>query len=144
VPFWINDRADLALLAGAAGLHLGQDDLPLRAARQLLGRGVSLGLSTHDLAQAEAAAEAGADLIGYGPVFATASKENPDPCVGLSGLAAACRAARIPVVAVGGIAPDNAAQVAACGPAYAAVISAVCGAADPATAARALVSALGG
>ena len=75
----INDRADIAKLVDAAGVHLGQDDLPVAAARQMLGREKMIGVSTHNIGQAEAAARAGvADYIGFGPVFPTASKERPD------------------------------------------------------------------
>src|SRR5438067_13263610 len=89
--FIVNDRLDVALAGGADGVHLGQDDLPLAAARRLAPPGFMIGVSTHDLAQARAAAAAGADYLGFGPVFATRSKGNPDPIVGLDGLAAACR-----------------------------------------------------
>lgn len=138
VPFWINDRADLALATGADGLHLGQDDLPLPVARTLFPPPRLLGLSTHGLAQARAAQAGGADWIGFGPVFATRSKERPDPCVGLEGLAEACDSVQIPVVAIGGIGPDEARAVARAGAAYAAVISAVCAQPCPRDAARRL------
>ena len=85
VPFWINDRVDIALLRDADGLHLGQDDLPVSDARQLW-RDRPLGLSTHTLPQARTARLAGADCIGFGPVFETASKQAADPTVGIEGL----------------------------------------------------------
>src|SRR5688572_22530929 len=78
VPFWMNDRLDLALLVEADGLHLGQDDLPVDEVRKLWGAR-PVGVSTHSLAQALAAEQAGADVIGFGPVFETQSKLNPDP-----------------------------------------------------------------
>src|SRR5690606_31382947 len=131
VPFWINDRADLAWLVRADGLHLGQDDLPIAEARRLLGPEVLIGRSTHALAQAERAVAEGADLLGFGPIFATQSKANPDPEVGLGGLREAVRAIARPLVAIGGIDQARAAEVARAGAAYAAVISAVCGADDP-------------
>ncbi|MET0341172.1 MAG: thiamine phosphate synthase [Polyangiales bacterium] len=140
VPFWMNDRLDLALLCGADGAHLGQDDVALADARTLFPR--ALGLSTHDLAQARAAAHAGADLIGFGPVFPTASKRNPDPVVGLDRLRDVCAAVQVPVVAIGGITHAHAAEVARAGATYAAVIGAVCGAVDPEAAARTLHGAL--
>lgn len=138
VPFWINDRADLAWLVRADGLHLGQDDLPIAEARRLLGPEVLIGRSTHALTQAERAVAEGADLLGFGPIFATQSKANPDPEVGLGGLREAVRAIARPLVAIGAIDQARAAEVARAGAAYAAVISAVCGADDPAQAARAL------
>lgn len=141
VPFWMNDRVDLGLLSGAAGVHLGQDDLSVADARSLFPRGL-LGLSTHSLAQARAAAEAGADLIGFGPVFTTRSKRNPDPCVGLEGLREVVTQVALPVIAIGGIDLTQARQVAASGAQYAAVIGAVCMADDPRAAARELHQAL--
>lgn len=142
VPLWINDRLDLALLCEADGLHLGQTDFPLAEVRKLSGD-MALGLSTHSLAQAEAAVRDGADLLGFGPVFPTQSKLNPDPEVGLAGLEAVLHRVQRPLVAIGGINLGNIAQVAKLNPAYVAVISAVCGAESPQDAARALVKALG-
>lgn len=136
----VNDRVDLALAADADGVHLGQDDLPLLAARALCERAgahLVIGISTHDEAQVRAAVAAGADYLGFGPVYATATKENPDPVQGIQGLARAVAAAGgVPVVAIGGITPDRAAEVAATGAAAACAIAAVNGAADPAAAAR--------
>lgn len=108
----INDRADIARLVGAAGVHLGQEDLSPQDARPVVGPESILGFSTHSLAQAEAAARAGvADYIGFGPIFATTSKENPDPVVGLNGLREARRQIRLPIVAIGGITPATASEV---------------------------------
>ncbi len=142
VPFWVNDRADLALLSEADGLHLGQDDLPPREARRLVGPDMKLGLSTHSLAQAQAARAEPVELLGFGPLFATRSKAHPDPEVGPSGLAQVLRVIPSPVVAIGGINHGNIAAVASLSPAYVAVISAVCSARDPEGAARELVAAL--
>jgi len=142
VPFVVNDRPELALRVGAAGVHLGQGDMPIAQARALLGSELAIGLSTHDLAQARSAQAAGADLIGFGPIFATTSKRDPDPVVGVHGLREVCRALSIPVVAIGGITPHNAAEVTAAGPALAAAISALCGAESPRAAAAALHAAL--
>ncbi|MDB4986284.1 MAG: Thiamin-phosphate pyrophosphorylase [Myxococcaceae bacterium] len=141
VPFWLNDRVDLGLLTSAAGVHLGQHDLPLADARSLFPRGL-LGRSTHSLAQAEAAARAGADVIGFGPIFPTSSKHNPDPCVGLAGLRAVCSQVRCPVIAIGGIELAHASEIAASGAEYAAAIGTLCRATDPRAAARALHRAL--
>lgn len=135
VPFVLNDRADLARLVEADGLHLGQDDLRVSEARLLVGS-MPIGISTHDLAQAEAAVRDGADLIGFGPVFPTATKENPDPVVGLERLQALCRRSPVPVVAIGGIGLDTVAAVAAAGAHSAAIISAINQAPDIEAAAR--------
>lgn len=137
VPFVVNDRPDLALLAGADMLHLGQDDLPIAEARRIVGA-MPIGRSTHDLAQAREAVAEGADLIGFGPVFTTRSKERPDPTVGTERLAEVVRAIMIPVVAIGGITAENAAAVRSTGAPLWAVISAIGEAYDPEAAARAL------
>ena len=153
VPFVLNDRPELAFELHADAVHLGQHDMPIAEARALLGaltRGrqdqrhgeLQIGISTHSLAQASAAQDAGADLIGFGPVFATQSKEQPDPVVGLAALAEVVSLARIPVVAIGGIDLSNVASVAQTGAPWAAVIGALCRATDPKGAARALHAAL--
>jgi thiamine-phosphate pyrophosphorylase len=138
----INDRLDLALACGADAVHLGQTDLPLAAARAALaaaGRPLAIGVSTHTLAQVEAAVAGGADYLGFGPVFATTTKANPDPVVGLEGLAAAVRAAgAVPVVAIGGMTAALAAAVYATGAAAICAISSVNGAADVGAAGRAM------
>ncbi|MCB9595577.1 MAG: thiamine phosphate synthase [Sandaracinaceae bacterium] len=143
VPFVVNDRPDLALLTKADGLHLGQDDLPIAAARSLVPE-AEIGLSTHDPAQARAAEAAGADVVAFGPIFPTTSKAEPDPVVGLDALAAVCRATSRPVVAIGGLSLERAPAIRDAGAAWGAVIGAVCGADDPEAAARALHHALGG
>ena len=135
----VNDRVDLALAVGADGVHLGQTDLPLGDARSLVGRRLQIGVSTHDLEQVERAVEGGADYIGYGPVFATSTKANPDPVQGLEALRAAVKAARgVPVVAIGGISPHHARDIYAVGASAICAISSVNGAPDLAAAARAL------
>jgi thiamine-phosphate pyrophosphorylase len=141
VPFWMNDRLDIALLCDADGLHLGQDDLPVSEARKLWGAR-PLGLSTHTLPQVSTAHISAVDVIGFGPIFATRSKLNPDPAVGLTGLREACVRVSRPIVAIGGVTLEHAADIRASGAACAAVIGAVCAAADPAAAARALHAAL--
>ncbi|MFN6964407.1 MAG: thiamine phosphate synthase [Pyrinomonadaceae bacterium] len=120
----VNDRADIALMAGAAGLHIGQDDLPPAAARELLGPGAVIGCSTHNVEQAIAAAAMPVDYIAIGPIFATATKEDPDPVVGLEGLARvrASIGPEIALVAIGGIDRTNVAEVIAAGADSAAVI----------------------
>jgi thiamine-phosphate pyrophosphorylase len=135
VPFCVNDRLDIALAVGADVVHLGQDDLPLADARRLraeAGRSdLLIGVSTHNLAQALDAAEGDADYLGFGPIFGTASKANPDPTVGLDALAAVCRAVPVPVVAIGGIGLDTVGVVAQAGASAAALIAAVNGTSDP-------------
>jgi len=120
----INDRADVALAVRAAGVHLGQDDLPPEAARTLLGDEAIIGYSTHNIAQAQAAASLPVDYIAIGPIFRTTTKANPDPEVGLNGLRAVRNAiGDIPLVAIGGITPKNAAAVIDAGADSVAVVS---------------------
>jgi thiamine-phosphate pyrophosphorylase len=140
VPFCVNDRLDVALAIGAEAVHLGQDDLPLADALRVRAaagrRDLVVGFSTHNAAQALGAAGAGADYIGFGPIFPTGSKLNPDPVVGLSKLAEVCRAVAIPVVAIGGVTPAQAGLLAQAGASAAAIISAVNNAPDPTAAGR--------
>src|SRR5262249_21742740 len=137
VAFCVNDRVDIALLAEADAVHLGQDDLPLAAARALAGDRLIVGISTHSVAQAEAALAGGADYLGFGPIFVTASKDNPDPVQGLQALAEIVRLAnRVPVVAIGGITPQNASLVARTGAAAAAASASVLLDPHPVTAAK--------
>jgi thiamine-phosphate pyrophosphorylase len=122
----INDRADIALMLHADGVHLGQDDLPPAAARRLLGPNALIGFSTHNSAQAQAAANMPIDYLAVGPIFPTPSKANPDPIVGLDGL----RRIRtivgtIPLVAIGGITAENAPAVISAGADAVAVIRAL-------------------
>lgn len=135
VAFVVNDRADLASLLEADALHLGQDDLPIEVARTLVP-GMPIGLSTHSRAQAEEAVRRGADYVGFGPVFTTRSKENPDPTVGLDALAAVTRAIPLPVAAIGGITVEHAAAVRAAGARWIAVLSALASVPDPEAEAR--------
>jgi thiamine-phosphate pyrophosphorylase len=136
----VNDRVDLALAAGADAVHLGQDDLSLEGARQAIaGRPLLVGISTHNPTQAAAAARAGADYLGFGPVYATGTKENPDPVQGIAALAIAVEAAApVPIVAIGGVTPARGFEIAATGAAAACAIAAVNDARDPTAAARRL------
>lgn len=136
VPFHVNDFPVLAREVGADGVHLGQRDATIAEARAVVGEALTIGVSTHNLAQALAAERVGADLIGFGPVFPTRSKDNPDPVVGVARLAEVCRRVTLPVVAIGGVDSANVASVAQAGTRLAAAIGAVCGADDPAAAAR--------
>jgi thiamine-phosphate pyrophosphorylase len=140
VPLCVNDRLDVALAVGADVIHLGQNDLPLAEALRVRAAAraerLSIGISTHDLDQAKAAAAGGADYIGFGPVFPTQSKTDADPVVGLVALRQAAAAVKIPIVAIGGITLDTVDEVARAGASAAAVIAAVDGAADRTLAGR--------
>ncbi len=134
----VNDRIDVALAVDADGVHLGQTDLPIEDARRIAPE-LWIGVSTHDLAQVRAACEAGADYLGFGPVFATTTKRNPDPVQGLDGLrAAVAAAAGRPVVASGGLTAAQAGDVYRTGAHAICAIGAVNGAPDPRAAAREL------
>src|SRR6185436_7949238 len=126
----VNDRADVALIAGAAGVHLGQTDLQPIHARRVLGDGKIIGFSTHNLGQALEAEGYPVNYVAVGPIFTTDSKKNPDPVIGLDGLAGICRAIRKPVVAIGGIKLANAREVLEAGATSVAVISDVLSAPD--------------
>jgi thiamine-phosphate pyrophosphorylase len=143
VPLLINDRIDVALAAGAAGVHVGQDDMAAADARRLLGRDAIIGLSVKTVAQAEAAAVELLDYAGIGGVFATSSKDNPDPPIGAAGLARIAgvfrrRAPDFPLCGIAGIDASNAAETIAAGADGVAVISALSLAPDPQAAARTL------
>lgn len=137
VPFIVNDRLDVALAVEADGVHVGQEDMPARLARMLMG-GRIVGVSATNLQEALQAEQDGADYLGVGPVFATPTKPDAAPPMGLEGLAEVCRAVSIPVVAIGGINEQNAAEVIAAGADGVAVVSAVVAASDVAAAARRL------
>lgn len=130
----INDRADIALALGADGVHLGQDDMPPEAARSLLGEDAIIGLSTHSIEGAIAATHLPVTYVAIGPVFATSSKENPDPVVGLDGVRRVRDAFghTLPLVAIGGITRDNARSVLDAGADSVAVIGALLVPSDPA------------
>jgi thiamine-phosphate pyrophosphorylase len=143
VPLLINDRVDVALASSADGVHVGQDDMGIEDARRLLGPKAIIGLSIKTIAQAEAAPTDLLDYVGIGGVFATSSKKNPDPPIGVYGLARIAgvfrrRAPKLPLVAIAGIEAGNAADVIAAGADGIAVISALSLQADAAAAARAL------
>ena len=123
VKLIVNDRADVAKLAGAAGVHLGQDDLPPEEARKLLGTDAVIGYSTHTGEQVRAAQEDPVDYLAFGPVFATATKKDADNVVGLDGLRGVREIHTGPLAAIGGITAENAARVTESGADSVAVIS---------------------
>ena len=134
----VNDRADIALALGADGVHLGQDDMPAAAARSLLGERAIIGCSTHSVEQAIEAARMPVSYIAIGPVFATVSKEKPDPVVGLEGVRRVREAVgrSMPLVAIGGITRDNARSVLAAGADSVAIIGALLTPSEPNAIAR--------
>jgi thiamine-phosphate pyrophosphorylase len=138
VPFFVNDRVHLVAPLAADGVHVGQTDSAVEDVRRVLGPTVMIGVSTHSLEQARDAEVRGAQLIGFGPVFATTTKLDHDPIVGVAALKSVVEAVRIPVIAIGGITHANVTQVAKSGAPLVAVISALCGAVDPEQAARSL------
>ena len=131
--FIVNDRLDLAMAVGADGVHLGQEDLPVEYAKEIGGPELIVGLSTHNLRQVEEAnrKKEFLDYIGFGPVFPTTTKENPDPVTGTELLCRAVELSELPVVAIGGIFKENVAEVASCRPAGIAVVRAVFSSGEP-------------
>lgn len=124
VPLIINDRLDIAMAVGAAGVHLGQDDLPCAAARRILGEEYLIGVSAHNPAEAAEALQSGADYLGCGAVFGTATKADVQK-LGTDGLAAICREKGLPVVGIGGVTADNYREVRAAGADGAAIVSGI-------------------
>lgn len=124
VPLIINDRLDIAMAVGAAGVHLGQDDLPCAAARKILGEDYIIGVSAHNPAEAAEALQSGADYLGCGAVFGTATKADVKK-LGTDGLAAICREKGLPVVGIGGVTADNYREVRAAGADGAAIVSGI-------------------
>lgn len=136
--FIVNDHADIAKAVDADGVHLGQDDLPLAYGRKVLGRDKFIGISTHSVEQAREAEAAGADYIGFGPLFPTTTKEAGHH-LGAETLRSLRNAVTLPVLAIGGIRPDNLAEAMQAGADGVAVISAVLSAPDPCAAACDLI-----
>lgn len=124
VPLIINDRLDIAMAVGAAGVHLGQDDLPCAAARKILGEDYIIGVSAHNPAEAKAALQSGADYLGCGAVFGTATKADVQK-LSTEGLAAICKEKGLPVVGIGGVTADNYREVRAAGADGAAIVSGI-------------------
>ena len=127
VPLLVNDRLDIALLTGADGVHLGQDDIPVAEARRLAGEDFLIGATAHNVEEALAAEAAGADYLGCGAVFATHTKKDTVP-LGLDGLQAIRQAVRIPIAGIAGITTENYQQVLGTGADGVAVVSGILGA----------------
>jgi len=130
IPLIINDRIDIALACKADGVHLGQKDLPLPFAREIMGKNKTIGITAMNIKQAETAESQGADYIGVGPVFYTGSKKKASKPIGLEKLEYIRKNIKIPILAIGGINPQNAARVMLTGVNGIAVISAILGAVD--------------
>ncbi|MFC2168066.1 thiamine phosphate synthase [Acidobacteriota bacterium] len=142
VSFVVNDRLDVAIAAEADGVHLGQDDFPALLAREILTEGTFIGGSASTLEEALKCVEEGAEYVGFGPVFPTSSKDDAGPVSGIIKLKEVVDAFPIPIIAIGGITPENTREVLDTGAAGIAVISAVCCAEDPKEATRNLLKAL--
>lgn len=138
VPFLVNDRMDIALAAHAAGVHLGVDDLPTTSARDLGGPDFIIGFSPENDEQILAARATGADYLGIGPVFGTITKSDAGSALGITEFGRRCSISPVPVVGIGGIGTGNAAAVVEAGAAGIAIVSAILGAVDVGSAARAL------
>ncbi len=142
VLFLVNDHTDIAAAVDADGVHLGQEDLPLEHARSVLGREKIIGLSTHSPEQAAAAQAAGADYIGFGPLFRTATKD-AGPAQGVHGLASLRSEISIPILAIGGINHENVKRVIRAGADGVAVISAILSSRDRKDATREMIRRIG-
>jgi len=136
VSFLVNDRADVASVVDAIGVHVGQEDLSVEAARRVIGTEKFVGVSTHNLVQFERAAATSADYIAVGPIFATSTKANPDPIVGIDFIRRVRALSIKPIVAIGGITLDRAAEVIRAGADSVAVASDILRAPDPGRRAR--------
>jgi len=141
VPVIVNDRADVAIAAGAAGVHLGPDDVPPSAIRKMAPPGFIIGASVGN--DAEVASASGADYVGIGPFFATGSKDDAGAAIGSDGFSRLAQAVGLPAVAIGGVTAGNAAAAMAVGAAGIASIAGVFGSSDPADSARRLRAAIG-
>lgn len=142
IPLIINDRVDIALLSDAAGVHLGEDDLPVQEARKILGPSKIIGAGAGSLERALELEQEGADYIGFGHLFPTQSKAKTGPPKSISELKKICQSVKIPVIAIGGITASNVREALEANPHGIAVIGAVCGAENPETATQQLKAAL--
>ncbi|GIX06963.1 MAG: thiamine-phosphate synthase [Candidatus Poribacteria bacterium] len=141
VPLIVNDRLDIAMAVDAEGVHLGQEDLPAEVARRLWGLERLIGVSAHTVPQGQSALHAGADYIGFGPVYATGSKPDARPPTGVEALRRFCQRVPLPVLAIGGVRAEHVSELLDAGAYGVAVISAVCCAEDVVAAARQFVEA---
>lgn len=142
IPFFVNDRVDLALASNADGVHLGQSDFPIQEARMLLGRSKWIGISTHSVEEAVEAERNGADYIGVGPMKSTKTKMDTEPVVGTTGLQKIQDAVSIPIVAIGGITLESVSDIILAGATGVAVVSAILSSNHPHLAAQNLFNAV--
>jgi thiamine-phosphate pyrophosphorylase len=139
IPLIINDRLDVAQAVGADGVHLGQSDMPLNVAREILKDSMIIGISAESLGDAIEAEKGGADYIGVSPIYTTPTKTDTAPALGLEGLREIRNAVRIPLVGIGGLTKDNAGEVIKHGADGVAVVSAIVSADDPELATKELL-----
>jgi len=144
IPLIVNDHVDVALAVGAAGVHVGQDDMPVDAVRRIAGDRFIVGVSVDTVAQARRADRDGADYVGFGPVFPTRTKRNASPAAGTKRLRSIVTQVEIPVIAIGGIGPETAREVIDTGAHGLAVAEAIIGNEDPRGAALRLREAVSG
>jgi thiamine-phosphate pyrophosphorylase len=144
IPLIINDRIDVAQAVSADGVHLGQKDMPIELARKIVGDSMIIGISAESVADAVAAQEAGADYLGVSPIYATPTKTDTAPALGLEGLRQIRESVDLPLVGIGGLKAENAARVIEHGADGVAVVSAIVSADDPEQAARALFQIVSG
>ncbi|MDH5429503.1 MAG: thiamine phosphate synthase [Nitrospirota bacterium] len=130
IVFVVNDRCDLAMAVGADGVHLGQTDLPLTLARNLVGQEMLIGVSTHNPHHVQQATEGGADYLGFGPIFPTGTKSDHDPVVGIQGMKHIRNLTALPIFAIGGIRPDSVSELRRAGANGVAVASGILDATD--------------
>ena len=138
VPLIINDRVDIALAVDAAGVHVGQDDMPCQEVRNIVGSGMIIGVSVSTPAEAVAAEEEGADYLGISPIYETPTKTDTPPAVGLAGLKAISAVTTLPLIAIGGLHAGNVSDVILAGADGIAVVSAIMTSSDPRHAAHTL------
>jgi thiamine-phosphate pyrophosphorylase len=144
IPLIINDRIDVAQAVSADGVHLGQKDMPIELARKIVGDSMIIGISAESVADAVAAQEAGADYLGVSPIYATPTKTDTAPALGLEGLRQIRESVDLPLVGIGGLKAENAARVIEHGADGVAVVSAIVSADDPEQAARSLFQIVSG
>ena len=144
VPLIVNDRVDVAIAAGADGVHLGQDDFPIPLAREFLGQEMIIGASASNMQEVEKCLLDGADYVGLGPIYPTTSKDDAGSVKGIAGLVQVVKAVPVPIIAIGGIGLDNVSEILRTGAHGVAVISSVCCQEDPEKATKALYQILHG